>query len=125
MLGLPGFVVLSVDEIDAELEVAVETTASRVGCPRCGVIAALHDRRGTLVRDVDAFDRPVRLRWRKRVWRCHEPLCGQVTWTEQADAIGSRAVLTERAARRACRRVGRDGQASPRSPVTSASVGTR
>ena len=109
MLGLPDFVVLGVDEVDDELEVVVETTACRVGCPRCGVIAALHDRRETLVRDVDAFDRPVRLRWRKRVWRCHEPLCAQVTWTEQCDAIASRAVLTERAARRACRRVGREG----------------
>jgi transposase len=110
MLGLPGFAVLSVDEIDGELEVAVETIAVRVGCPRCGVIAALHDRRETVVRDVDAFDRPVRLRWRKRVWRCREPLCAQVTWTEQRDAIASRAVLTERARRRACRRVGKDGQ---------------
>ena len=34
MLGLPGFVVLSVDEIDGELEVAVATTAWRVGFPR-------------------------------------------------------------------------------------------
>ncbi len=79
MLGLPGFVVLGVAQIDGELEVAVETTAPRVGCPQCGVIAALHDRRETLIRDVDAFDRPVRLRWRKRVWRCHEPRCDQVT----------------------------------------------
>jgi transposase len=110
MLGLPGFVVLGVDEIDGELEVVVETTAARVGCPRCGVIAALHDRRETLIRDVGAFDRPVRLRWRKRVWRCHEPLCVQVTWTEQTDAIPSRAVLTRRAARRACRRVGKAGE---------------
>ena len=110
MLGLPGFVVLGVEEIDGELEVVVETTAARVGCPRCGVIAVLHDRRETLVRDVDAFDRPVRLRWRKRVWRCREPLCTQVTWTERCAAIPSRAVLTERAARRACRRIGKAGQ---------------
>ena len=110
MLGLPGFVVLGVHEIGDELEVVVETTACRVGCPRCGVIAALHDRRATLIGDVDAFDRPARLRWRKRVWRCHEPLCDQVTWTETSDAIASRAVLTERARRRACRRVGRDGE---------------
>jgi transposase len=110
MLGLPGFVVLGVHEIGDELEMVVETTACRVGCPRCGVIAALHDRRATLIGDVDAFDRPARLRWRKRVWRCHEPLCDQVTWTETSDAIASRAVLTERARRRACRRVGRDGE---------------
>ncbi len=79
MLGLPGFVVLGVEEIVGELAVVVETTACRVACPRCGVVAALHDRRETLIRDVDAFDRRVGLRWRKRVWRCHEPRCDQVT----------------------------------------------
>ena len=53
MLGLSGLVVLGVDEIGDELEVTVETTTVRVGCRRCGVVAVLHDRRQTLVRDVD------------------------------------------------------------------------
>lgn len=44
---MPGFVVLGVEETNGELEVKVETTGSRTGCPRCGVIAALHDRRVT------------------------------------------------------------------------------
>jgi len=39
MLGLAGFVVLGVAEIDGELEVTVETTASHVGCPEWGMIA--------------------------------------------------------------------------------------
>ena len=49
------------------------------------------------------------LRWRKRRWRCPEPVCAMATWTEQLTAIAPRAVLTERARRDACRRVGRDG----------------
>jgi len=101
MFGLAGFVVLGVEEIGGELEVTVETTESRTGCPRCGVVAVLHDRRVTVVRDVDGFDQSVRLGWRKRVWRCHEPLCEQVTWTETSAGIAARAVLTERARRRA------------------------
>jgi transposase len=50
------------------------------------------------------------LAWRKRIWRCREPSCGVRTWTERA-AIGSRAVLTERARAEACRRVGKDAHA--------------
>jgi len=53
----------------------VETTAARVGCSGCGVVARLHDRRDTVVRDVAGLGRAVRLRWRKRVWRCAEAAC--------------------------------------------------
>lgn len=110
MLGLAGFVVLGVADVDGELEVRVETTASRVGCPECGVVAWSHDRRDVLVRDVDAFGRRARVRWRKRVWRCHEPLCPRRTWTETHAEIGPRMSLTERARKAACRRVGKEGQ---------------
>ena len=110
MLGLAGFVVLEARQVDGELELLIETSAGRVGCPECGVIAWSHDRREVLVRDVGAFGQRVRLRWRKRIWRCHEPACPRRTWTEQHDAAAPRAVLSERARVEACRRVGRDGQ---------------
>jgi hypothetical protein len=45
MWGLPGFVVLAVSEVEGELEQAIETTVDLVGCPECGVVAELHDRR--------------------------------------------------------------------------------
>lgn len=48
--------------------------------------------------------------WRKRLWRCDEPLCSRRTWSETTPAIGRRAASTERARRWACQRVGRDGQ---------------
>ena len=110
MLGLSGFVLLAVSEHDDELEYAIETTEAVTGCPGCGVVARLHDRRRTDVRDLPAGGRPVTLVWLKRVWRCHEPTCPRQTWTETNEAIRPRASLTERARREACRRVGQDGE---------------
>jgi transposase len=109
MLGLPGFRVLGAGEVDGELETLIETTAGRDWCRGCGVRARSHARREVLVRDVDAFGRPARLRWRKRVWRCREPACDTRTWTEQTEAVGPRRSMTERARKAACRRVGRAG----------------
>ena len=109
LLGLPDFVVLAATEVDGELHQLIETTAERVGCPECGVVAVAHGRRPVWVRDLPAGGRPVALRWRKRVWRCADRDCEVRTWTECSEAIAPRASLTERARREACRRVGRDG----------------
>ena len=109
MLGLPGFVVLAVSEVDGELEQAIETTVDLVGCPECGAVAQLHDRRPCWVRDLPAGGRPVILVWVKRVWRCPHALCPKRTWTETSSVIAPRASLTERACAEICRRVGQDG----------------
>jgi len=110
MLGLAGFVLLAVSDLGSEIEYAVETSEVVTGCPRCGVVARLHDRRRTDVRDLPAAGRAVTLVWIKRVWRCMEPDCATRTWTETSEAIRPRASLTERARREACRRVGEDGE---------------
>jgi transposase len=107
-LGLPGFVVLAAAEYGGELELLTETTESETGCPRCGVLATLHDRKPRWVRDLPAGGRPVVLVWFKRVWRCDERGCAQRTWSERAEAIRPRAVLTERARAECARRVGQD-----------------
>ena len=46
MLGISGLVVLAVGEYGGELELLVETSESVTGCPRCGVVAVAHGRRG-------------------------------------------------------------------------------
>ena len=109
MLGLPGFVLLAVSEVEGELEQAVETTATEEFCRSCGVQAVGHGRRPVRVRDLPTAGRPVTLIWVKRVWRCAEPRCRRRTWTEASGHIVSRASLTERARAEACRRVGEDG----------------
>jgi transposase len=110
VLGLPEFGLLEAAEVDGELELTVETAA--VGwCRTCGVRARSKGRTETLVRDVSAFGRRVRLRWRKRRWGCPEPACPARTWTETSAAIRPRAVLTERARQAACQRVGEGGEA--------------
>lgn len=108
MLGLAGFVLLAVSELEGEIEQAIETTESVVGCPGCGVLARLHDRRPVRVRDLPAAGRAVTLVWVKRIWRCVELGCAVQTWTERSEAIRPRASLTERARVQACRRVGQD-----------------
>ena len=110
LLGLPGFAVVAVAELGGELDLVVETTEGRTGCPRCGVVATAKDRRPHLVRDLPIAGRPVVLLWHQRVWICREPGCPQASWTERSAAIRPRAVLTERARRWAFEQVGRYGR---------------
>lgn len=110
-LGLPRFVVLAAGEYAGELELLVETTESVTGCPRCGVVATLHDRKPRWVRDLPCGGRPVVLVWLKRVWRCEVGRCPQQTWSERSEAIRPRSVLTERARAECARRVGQDAAA--------------
>jgi transposase len=109
MLGLPGFVLLAVSQVDGELEQAIETTSVEEFCRGCGVQAVPHGRRPVRVRDLPVAGRPVTLIWVKRVWRCVESRCAVRTWSELSEHIGSRVSLTERARSEACRRVGEDG----------------
>src|SRR4051794_41783067 len=93
MLGLPGFVVLAVSEHDGELEQAVETTADLVGCPECGAVAQLHDRRPCWIRDLPTAGRPVTLVWIKRVWRWGDPPCPARTRAGAAPPVLARGAL--------------------------------
>jgi transposase len=111
LLDLDGFEVLAAEVVSGEWQLAVQTTATVVGCTGCGVRATPHGRRVVQVRDLPVGGRPVVLWWRKRIWRCREPACSVRTWTERGAAVVPRAVLTERARAEACRRVGKDAHA--------------
>lgn len=106
LLGLPGFRVLEVHEDPGEVIVVVELAAETVGCPGCGVVARSHGRSEVDDRDLACFGRPARLVWRKRRFRCEEPACATVTWSEASPAISSRCLLTDRAGLECCLQVG-------------------
>jgi transposase len=55
---------------DGTLVLDVESDADLTGCPDCGVVAVGHGRRVQVLHDAPCFGRPVRVRWRKRIWRC-------------------------------------------------------
>jgi hypothetical protein len=76
LLGLECFEVLASWVVGGEWQLEVQTTATVVGCPGCGVRAELHGRRTVKVRDLPAGGRPMVLVWRKCLWRCGEPACG-------------------------------------------------
>jgi transposase len=106
LLGLPGFRVLEVVEVDFEVVVTVESTAARAFCRRCGVLAEAQDRMPVAIRDLPCFGRPSRLVWIKRRWRCRQRECEAKTWTEHSDHVDAQAVLTRRAGVEVCRQVG-------------------
>ena len=98
MFGVEGMHVLDVTTgQDGVLVLDVESDQVLTGCPDCGVVAVGHGRRVQVLHDAPCFGRPVRVRWSKRIWRCHEPACGRTTWTEDHDFAAPRAKLTTRA----------------------------
>ena len=102
LVGLPGLHVIDVQRVDEGerrpgLVVTVESAPAVMGCPGCGVIAASRGRRTVELVDIPAFGRPVRIRWRKRTWRCTEGRCTTGSFTEQDEQIAKpRALLTRR-----------------------------
>jgi transposase len=102
LLDLDGLEVVSAEVVGGEWQLAVQTTATVVGCGSCGVRATPHGRRTVRVRDLPIGGRPVVLAWRKRLWRCREPACRVRTWTERVAGIAPRVVLTQRARAEAC-----------------------
>jgi transposase len=108
LVGMDGFAVTAHVFRDGEHWLAVETTASRMWCPGCGVRAAGNGRRRVVVRDLPIAGVPTVLVWAKRTWRCREPWCERSSWSETSPHIARRASLTERARVEICRRVGED-----------------
>jgi len=105
-LAMPGFRVLEVDSSAPDVVVRVETTVDRLACPGCGALARSKGRRWVTVRDLPWGERPVTLRWWKRLGECVEPACAVVTWTEQRpEFLLAGHVLTLRACRWAAARV--------------------
>lgn len=76
---------------------SVEPDVVAAGCPGCGVLAQARGRQVHELADAPAFGLPVRLRCSKRLWRCAEPGCPVISFSEQYPFAPARARLTARA----------------------------
>lgn len=47
VLGLDDVVLRTARQVEGEVELEIETTTVRTGCPDCGVVARAHGRRST------------------------------------------------------------------------------
>lgn len=100
LLGLEDMHVLSVDRSRVDrTTVMVETGETAGWCPGCGASAKAHDRRTVTAHDAPLLGFSLVLRWRKRIHRCRERQCPQVTFSEEHWLIGPREKLTVRAVR--------------------------
>jgi transposase len=106
MLGIPGLVVLEVEEAGGELVVRTESTRKKATCPSCRRRAEAQDRIEVHLRDLHCFGRATRLIVAKRRWRCRHKGCIKKTWTERIDGVVTRQVLTHRAGAEVTRQVG-------------------
>ena len=97
LFDLPDVHVLAVERGPRSFTVTAQTDPGPVGCPGCGVLATGHGRRVVLLHDLPCAGVPVRVAWRKRIYRCLEDRCGVSTFSEVHELAGSRAKLTTRA----------------------------
>lgn len=112
LVGLPDAEVLGVGEWPSWLRIVIRPRRRRPSCAGCGASPHDHGRRPVELVDLPVFGRPTRLVWDKQRWRCPNPSCPVVTWSEQDPEIASaRCQLTTRAARWATVQVGRHGRA--------------
>lgn len=111
LVGLDEFVVTGGWLLGGQWTLWIERRPlAPVGCPACGTKAWRHDTRRHVVRDLPISGVPVRLVWRKQLWRCPDPDCPLGCFADVSHEIDERAVLTERARTHIARRVGPGGQ---------------
>ena len=110
LVGLDGLHVVGVDRDDGgALTVTLESAATVMGCPGCGVVAGGHGRVAVRLVDAPAMGRPVRIVWRKRRWVCREPACRVGSFVERDERVAApRAKLTVRACRWAIEQIRRE-----------------
>ena len=94
LFDMAGFVVGAQVLEDGEWWLSIETSADVVGCSDCGRAAVGHGRRIVLVRDLPIVGRPVRVVWRKRIWRCPDGDCATRRGARHTTRSQPRASLT-------------------------------
>ena len=91
LFGLPGVRVqrVDLDEHGARV-VHVETAAgtSAPGCPSCGAVStSVKGRVTTAPRDIPYGETGISVLWHKTRWRCREPACARLSFTESIGQV--------------------------------------
>jgi transposase len=111
LVGLPDVDVIGIEERREALTIHVRGRGKRPGCPACGVLAHLKDRRVVTFVDLPCFAKSTTLAWHKARWRCPDVECSMGSFTEIDERIASpRLALSDRAGRFATLEVGRYGR---------------
>ena len=111
LVGLPDVNVIGVAHWPHYLRVVITTRTERPVCSGCDGVVHRHDTDEVELADLPCFGRPTRLVWIKQRWRCPNPACAVVTFTETDDRIAaSAAAITDRAGRWSTIQVGRHGR---------------
>jgi transposase len=109
LFDLPGVRVRHVerDELGDRM-VHVETAEkSASGCPGCGVVSeSVKEYLTTTPRDLSFGERGISLVWHKRRWRCGEPTCVRLSFTEAIAEVPPRRRTTGRLRRAIASAVG-------------------
>ncbi|CCH70199.1 hypothetical protein BN10_530015 [Phycicoccus elongatus Lp2] len=92
------FVVISLERLsENDVRVVIEQRDREAPCPACGVFTSrVKERPLVRVKDLAACGQVIELWWRKRRLACAEALCGTGSFTQQSEAIPTRARLTSR-----------------------------
>lgn len=109
LFGLPGFWVRQVsrDEFGARTVHVQTDDETAAGCPSCGVVSrSVKGRVITRPRDLPYGEGFISIVWHKRRWRCVEPLCGRLSFTESVPEVPARRRTTGRLRRAAGNAVG-------------------
>ena len=110
-VNLEGVRLIQIDDEVVVPEVHVELEREVVGCPTCGVVAVVKDRRLVTMVDLTMVGRNFVLVWNKRRFACRESECPTGTWTEVDERIAApRLKMTDRAGRWATFEVGKNGR---------------
>ncbi len=99
LLALEGVAVqrVEIDPFGGRVVHVVTADETAAACPSCGVFStSVKERVRTRPRDVPHGTAPLRLVWHKTRWRCREPLCDRVTFTESLPQLPARSRLTTR-----------------------------
>ncbi len=100
-----------VGEHRGPLTIHFERRRDVVGCPECGVLARVKDRRAVSLVDLPTNGRPTRIVWHKRRFFCPDSDCPKGSWSEVDDRIAfPRHLVTDRAGRWLTRQIGKNGR---------------